>query len=168
MQGVIIRTAEERDREPVIWIFNHYVTTGFAAYPDKPVPLGFFDLFRDGALAFYVAEQEGEVIGFSLMKPFLPFSTFSRTATVSTFIDPAHRHSGCGTVLLDAMTNEALLRGVRVLLASISSKNPDSRAFHKKHGFTECGRFQNVGFKFGEPFDVIWMEKDLELVPSSE
>jgi L-amino acid N-acyltransferase YncA len=28
-------------------------------------------------------------------------------------------------------------------------------------GFTEVGRLQNAGSKFGEPFDVIWMQKML-------
>jgi hypothetical protein len=46
MNGCTIRTAGDRDRKPVIAIFNHYVTTGFAAYPDMPVPFGFFDLLR--------------------------------------------------------------------------------------------------------------------------
>lgn len=165
MHECTMRTAEERDREPVIRIFNHYVTSGFAAYPDKPVPAAFFDLLRDGAHHFNVAERDGRVVGFSLLKPFLPFSTFSHTATVSTFIAPASRHSGCGTVLLEAITRQAQRKGITVLLASISSRNPESLAFHGHHGFTECGRLHNAGFKFGQPFDVVWMEKDLGRIP---
>jgi L-amino acid N-acyltransferase YncA len=42
MQGFVVRAAEDRDRKPVIAIFNHYVTTGFAAYRDTPVPFWFF------------------------------------------------------------------------------------------------------------------------------
>jgi L-amino acid N-acyltransferase YncA len=166
MHGVSIRTVRDSDREQVIAIFNHYVTTGFAAYPDTPVPPGFFHLLRDGAHAFLVAERNGAVVGFCLLKPFLPFSTFSRTAMVSTFIDSAHRHSGCGSVLLEAVTREAQNKGIAVLLASISSRNPDSLAFHGHHGFCECGRLHGAGLKFGEPFDVVWMEKDVSRIPS--
>ena len=71
---------------------------------------------------------------------------------------------GYGTVLLDAMTRAAKKKGITVLLANISSRNPESLAFHKKHGFTECGRLHNVGIKFNERFDVVWMEKELERV----
>ena len=162
MHGCIVRAAEDCDREPVMDIFNHYVTTGFAAYPDKPLPTGFFDVMRNDAHAFYVAEKDGDVVGFSLMKPFLPFSTFGSTATVSVFIDPSHRHLGYGSVLLDAMAREAGVKGIAVLLASISSRNPASLAFHEKHGFVEAGRLHNTGFKFNERFDVVWMEKDLK------
>jgi L-amino acid N-acyltransferase YncA len=42
MNGCTIRAVEDRDRRPVIAIFNHYVSTGFAAYPDTPVPFWFF------------------------------------------------------------------------------------------------------------------------------
>lgn len=167
MQGVIIRTAEERDREQVIWIFNHYVATGFSAYPDKPVPPGFYNQLRDGALAFYVAVQGGDVVGFSLLKPFLPFCTFACTAMVSTFVDPSHRHVGLGTVLLDAVTQDAARKGITNLLINVSSKNPESVAFHKHHGFTECGRFHKAGQKFNEKFDIVWMEKELVDTPAA-
>jgi L-amino acid N-acyltransferase YncA len=49
MPSYSLREVQEQDREPVMEIFNHYVTTGFAAYPDRPMPLGFFDVLRDGA-----------------------------------------------------------------------------------------------------------------------
>jgi phosphinothricin acetyltransferase len=169
MNRISVRPADERDRGRVIAIFNYYVSNGFAAYPDTPMPPAFYDILRDGSHSFYVVEKDGDVIGFALMKPFLPFSTFSGTATVSAFIAPAYRRSGCGTMLLDAMTRDAKSRGISVLLASISSKNPESRNFHKKHGFVECGRLHNVGRKFGERFDVVWMEKELEpFSPRSE
>ena len=35
----------------------------------------------------------------------------------------------------------------------------DSYRFHKKMGFTLVGRFHNSGYKFGEWYDMIWMEK---------
>ena len=161
MPSYTLREVQEQDREPVMEIFNHYVTTGFAAYPEHPMLLGFFDVLREGAHAFPVIERDGDIVGIGIVKPFLPFFTFSHTTTVSIFIAPAYRHMGYGTVLLDAMTRAAKKKGIAVLLANISSRNPESLAFHKKHGFTECGRLHNVGIKFNERFDVVWMEKDL-------
>ena len=35
----------------------------------------------------------------------------------------------------------------------------DSYRFHKKMGFALVGRFHNSGYKFGEWYDMIWMEK---------
>ena len=89
MPSYILREVQEQDGEPVMEIFNHYVTTGFAAYPDHPMPPGFFDVLSDGAHAFPVIERDGDIVGIGIVKPFLPFFTFSHTTTVSTFIAPA-------------------------------------------------------------------------------
>ena len=35
----------------------------------------------------------------------------------------------------------------------------DSIRFHEALGFSEVGRFHKSGCKFGEWFDMIWMEK---------
>lgn len=156
----MIRPVADPDRDAVIGIFNHYVTTSFAAYPDKPVPPAFLAVLREGAYAFDVIEVGGEIVGFGILKPFLPFATFARTATVTTFIDPAHRHQGYGTLLMETMIGEAKQRGIIMLLANISSKNTESLVFHKKYGFFECGRMYEVGIKFNELFDIVWMQKD--------
>lgn len=37
--------------------------------------------------------------------------------------------------------------------------NDDSIRFHDNMGFTEVGHFHNSGYKFGQWFDMIWMEK---------
>jgi L-amino acid N-acyltransferase YncA len=47
---------------------------------------------------------------------------------------------------------------VDTILASISSRNDGSIRFHKKNGFRECGRFRRVGRKFGQDFDIVWMQ----------
>ena len=161
MPETAIRPVADPDGDAVIGIFNHYITTSFAAYPDKPVPPVFMSVLRDGAHAFNVIERDGEIVGFGILRPFLPFTTFARSATVTTFIDPAHRHQGYGTMLMDTMVKEAKKKGIVMLLANISSKNTESLIFHKKAGFFECGRMYEVGFKFNEFFDVIWMQKVL-------
>jgi L-amino acid N-acyltransferase YncA len=37
--------------------------------------------------------------------------------------------------------------------------NAASLSFHKKHGFTECGRFRGIGKKKGQSFDVVYMQR---------
>jgi phosphinothricin acetyltransferase len=51
---------------------------------------------------------------------------------------------------------------INSLLANISSRNRQSLEFHRKNGFRECARFPKVGRKFGEDFDAVWMQKQLE------
>jgi L-amino acid N-acyltransferase YncA len=156
-----IRDAEERDAGPVVRIFNYYVQHSFGAYPEEPVPVSFYAFLREGAYAFPVVEHEEGVIGFAILKPFLPFSTFNSTGSVTYFIAPEYTRSGLGTLLLNTLLDAARGRGLHILVASISSRNPQSLNFHKKHGFRECGRLERIGMKFGERFDVIWMQRDV-------
>ncbi|NYT12332.1 MAG: N-acetyltransferase [Methanomassiliicoccales archaeon] len=157
-----IRQFREEDRERIIEIFNYYITESYAAYPSEKVEPEFFDQLMHGSHSFYVAEHEGRVVGFAFLKPYLPIATFRTTATVTYFIDPVHRRSGLGTHILRTLESDAKERGIHTLLAHISSRNEESVNFHKKNGFSECGRFPEIGMKFGERFDVIWVVKKLD------
>lgn len=162
-----MRPVTEADRDAVIAIFNHYVTTGFAAYPDRPVPPAFFGALCGDAHACIAVGAGGGIAGFGLLRPFLPFPTFARTATVSTFIAPESRNQGNGTMLMNEMIRLAKRKGIVMLLANISSKNVESIRFHKRLGFFECGRMYEVGEKFNELFDVVWMQMDLAPGPAA-
>ncbi len=153
---------ERADCEAIVEIFNYYIEHSFAAYPDKPVNSHFFDaLMRltDGYPTYAAKDLDGLVIGFGLLKAYNPTSTFSHTAEITYFIKPEYTGYGIGNRMLHEMIKEAITKGISTILASISSRNEGSLRFHKKHGFAECGRFKHVGYKKGEYFDIIWMQK---------
>jgi L-amino acid N-acyltransferase YncA len=156
-----LRQVRGEDRESIIEIFNYYIARSYAAYPSEKVEPDFLEQLMHGTHSFFVAELEGKVVGFAFLKPYLPISTFRSTATVTYFIDPDHRRSGLGTHILMTLESDAKKRGIQTLLAHISSRNEESISFHEKNGFSECGRFPDIGVKFGARFDVIWMAKKL-------
>ncbi len=156
-----LRDAKPSDKDALLQIFNHYAENTFAAYPSGPVPPVFMDHVADGAVAFRVCEAGGDVCGFSLMKPFLPFQTCRQTVTVTYFLSPPCTGKGLGSLLLNDLVAIAREHGIRTLLANIASKNEISLKFHEKNGFTPCGRFQEAGVKFGEPFDIVWYERHI-------
>lgn len=158
---VVIRPACGADREPVMKIFNFYATESFAAYPEGPVPDRMFEFMSEDAISFVVAESAGAVVGFGLLKPFMPFAAFRATATASYFIGQEYTRTGTGTRILKYIETRAKQAGVTALVVHISSKNDASIRFHLKNGFTEAGRLLSVGKKFGEPFDIVWMQKTL-------
>lgn len=149
-------------QQAVVDIFNHFVTQSFAAYPDKPVPYGFFDKLLEaiqGYPAVAVRDDQDQVAGFGFLRPYYPFPAFRRTALITYFLLPTHTGKGIGTAILQRLSTEASQHGIECLLASISSRNEQSLAFHRKQGFEECGRFRGIGTKFGENFDEVWMQK---------
>jgi len=152
------------DREPVIDIFNYYVENSFAAYPETKVPYEFFDMFlkmSDGYPTVAARDQRGGVIGFGMLRVHNPIPTFSRVAEITYFIAPEHTGKGIGTSILEYLVEEAKKKNISSILASISSRNEKSIAFHEKNGFKQCGRFQNIARKNEEVFDVVWMQKML-------
>lgn len=157
-----IRAMQKNDRDAVMRIFSHYAATSFAAYPDGPVPPQFFPLLQEGVIAALVAEDEGGVAGFGLLKPFLPFPAFRKTGMLTYFLAPEATGRGLGSRLLERLTKDAKDKGMTMLVANMSSKNEASIRFHMHHGFFKAGNLAGVGEKFGEPFGVLWMQKAVE------
>jgi L-amino acid N-acyltransferase YncA len=156
--------AEEGNQ--VIDIFNYYVENSFAAYPEDKVPYEFFQSFLNltQGYPFLVAKDFiGRVVGFGSLRPYSPLPTFSQTAEISNFISPEHTGKGIGQQVLDRLLEEARIMGITTILASISSLNQASLAFHKKNGFVECGRFTRIGRKKGQEFDVVWMQRMVDI-----
>jgi phosphinothricin acetyltransferase len=83
------------------------------------------------------------------------------TGMLTYFILPEFTGKGLGSRLLERLTAEAEKMGMTSLVANMASKNTASILFHTRHEFTEAGRLHNAGTKFGERFDVVWMQKDL-------
>jgi phosphinothricin acetyltransferase len=145
----------------VMEIFNYYIETTNAAYPQQPLPEVFFSKLMDmtaGYPAFAVLSDK-KVVGFCFLKPHNPLPTFRRSAEITYFIKKEYTGMGLGKMALDILEQEASKIGVRNILASISGNNEGSIKFHLKNGFIECGRFTDAGEKFGKTFDVVWMIK---------
>ncbi len=159
--GIRLESLAEAHRGAVVAIFNHYIVHGFAAYFDTPVPEAFFDRLRAlaaGHPAVAAVTEAGTVAGFGLLHPWHPAPTLRRTAEISYFLHPDHCRQGIGRRILEHLVTAAPGLGVDNILASISSRNAESLAFHRKHGFVEVGRFPAVGRKHGADFDVVWMQ----------
>ncbi|MFC1679282.1 GNAT family N-acetyltransferase [Elusimicrobiota bacterium] len=153
---------DESHQEPVVKIFNSFVTSGFAAYPEQPLPVQFYGQLLQmakGYPAVAAVSESGEVMGFGMLRRHHPFSVFDRCAEVSYFLSPKHTRKGLGGAMLRHFEEKAREIGVDTILASISSRNEESIAFHKKHGFEEVGRFRKAGRKFSKDFDIVWMQR---------
>lgn len=157
-----IRLAENKDRDAINRIFQHFVGSSMAAYPETMYEGGVFDRLcqAGGSHPFLVAETEtGEVIAFAQARPYHGADTIKRTAEITYFILPEHHGQGLGEKLLNKLIELVRPLGVDNLLGSISSHNEQSLQFHRKHGFVEVGRFRKVGRKWGMDFDLIWVQR---------
>ncbi|OGW27511.1 MAG: GNAT family N-acetyltransferase [Nitrospirae bacterium GWC2_42_7] len=153
-----------KHKEQVINIYNCYIENSFAAYPESRVPYEFFEQLLkmcEGYPSAVAEDEGGNVLGFGLLRPYHTFPVFSRTAFITYFIKPEFRHKGIGKQILEYLIVKGKEKGIASVLADISSLNIQSIDFHRKNGFMECGRFENVGVKNGKIFDVVYMQKKL-------
>jgi L-amino acid N-acyltransferase YncA len=158
---IIFDDFDTRYQKEVMCIFNYYVETSFAAYPENTLPESFFAKLQEMTRGYpaYVIKVGDEVAGFCFLRSYSPFSTFRESAEITYFIKQDFTGRGIGKIVLDRLESDALRLGIKNILASISSKNELSIWFHEKHGFKKCGQLEATGKKFGEYFDVIWMQK---------
>ncbi|MCE1187849.1 MAG: N-acetyltransferase family protein [Ignavibacteria bacterium] len=142
-------------------IFNYFALNEFAVYCEFALTSEQFAKAMDDKIISLAACFEERVVGYSCLTKFKPFPNFARTALLAYFIKPEFTGKGLGSLLLDELFTLGKQKGITNYLAHISSKNEQSLNFHRKHGFVEAGRFFNVADKFGEPFDIIWMQKQI-------
>jgi len=160
---VTFEELNEKHQIDIMSILNYYVENSYAAYPEKSLKDSFFGnlmCMTEGYPA-YAVKMDEKVVGFSFLRAYNPFSSFSQTAEITYFIDKDFSGKGLGRIILGKIEEDAKAKGICNILASISSKNAHSIKFHEKNGFVKCGEFPEIGRKFGNTFNVIWMIKNL-------
>ena len=158
-----IRPIEDADTPEIARIFNHYARRSFAAFPDREVGELFIRRILEDVRGYgcYAVEHQGRVIGFGMVRPLYPFPNLMTAGEVSYFICPEYTGQGLGGRLIGAIEGRARELGMTSLVARVSSMNRRSIRFHRKNGFSLCGRIRRVGEKFGKPFDVVILQKCL-------
>lgn len=143
---------------PVMAIFNHYIENGHAAFFEQTLPDSFYERLLALSAGYpAVAVKEGDtVIGFAFLRSYHP--ALGQSAEATYFIHPDHTRRGIGKMLLEHLRKEAEAMGIKTIIASISSLNPESIAFHERNGFREAGRLRSMGSKLGKEFDVVYMQ----------
>lgn len=112
--------------------------------------------------AFYVAEVEGEVVGYATYDQFRPGNNGYRfTMEHSVYLNDAAQGFGLGRTLMLMVEQHAREAGHHSMIAAIDADNAGSIAFHKALGYGEAGRVPQAGFKFDRWLDVLFLQKFL-------
>lgn len=101
------------------------------------------------------------ILGFAYAHPFRERAGFKYSAESSIYLDSNHHKSGMGKQLYTALIDLLRLQGYRTLVATVSSPNRASEAFHEKMGFELQGRMPNIGYKFNEYVGLSYYVKQL-------
>ncbi|WP_333827448.1 GNAT family N-acetyltransferase [Pararhodobacter sp.] len=108
---------------------------------------------------FFVAEAEGQVLGFASYFQFRAGLGYARTMEHSINLSEQARGRGLGRQLMAALEEDARAQGHRSLIGAVSASNHESLRFHERLGYTEAGRLRDAGWKFGRFHDLVLMQK---------
>jgi L-amino acid N-acyltransferase YncA len=159
-----IRPLTEADTPAMVEMFNYYLLHTFQAFPSTKCDASVYQRFKQAAgdFPFYaIDDPEGTFIGFALLRPLRPADTMRHVAEITIFLAQGTTHKGVGSEILKRLEDDARKLGITILMANASSRNEASLGFQRRNGFVECERFKSVVHKFGEVFDMVWMQKFL-------
>jgi L-amino acid N-acyltransferase YncA len=116
------------------------------------------------AYPFFVAIDNGDVLGFARAAQHKVKPAYGTTCETSVYVGERARGRGVGRALYDVLLAELeAAPGLLLAVAGITEPNPASIALHSACGFTPVGTFHNVGEKLGRTWDVTWYERPLGL-----
>lgn len=163
---VLVRDATEADMAQVQAIYTFYVTRTAASFEEVPPTVE--EMIRRRAatlergMPYLVAEDRGEVVGYTYAGPWRPRSAYRYTLEDSIYVAPFVQRRGVGRALLGGLIERCTEMGYRRLIAVIGdSANQSSIALHRAMGFRQEGVLRGVGLKFGRWVDVVMMHRVL-------
>ncbi len=155
-----IRIADQDDAPGVAAIYAPYVLNSVISFETAPPDADEFrariaDCLTDHP--WLIAEVEGQIAGYAYAGPHSARAAYDWSANISVYLAADHHRRGLGRRLYDILVNLLRHQGYHSLFAGITLPNSASVALHTALGMKEVGIYKEVGFKFGEWHDVMWM-----------
>jgi phosphinothricin acetyltransferase len=167
--AILIRLAAEGDAAALAAIYRPYVEESRISFedaaPDAAEMARRMTGDRPGRHPWFVAEENGRVIGYAASSPFRTRSAYRWIVETGIYLAPEACGRGVGRGLLTRLLEVLEAQGYVAAIGAIALPNPASVALHEKLGFAYAGTYREVGFKLGEWLDVgLWQK---ELAPRS-
>lgn len=159
-----IRLATIADAEAIRSIYNIEVLETLHTFDLVPRTLEEQEQWltsRRGALAVLVAEDAGEVVGFSSLSSYRDRPAYRTTVEDSVYVARSHQGRGVGRLLLGEILETARMHGFHTVMARIVGGHQTSINLHTSLGFGVVGIEREVGRKFHRWLDVVLMQRML-------
>lgn len=167
---MIIRTATAADAQGLAEIYNHAVENTVAILNETLVDAenrAAWVAQRQGdGFPVLVAEEDGQVIGYASYGPWRPFHGFRETVEHSVYVRDGQRGKGLGRQLMQALIDQAKADGLHMMVAAVTAGNDASIRLHEALGFEVTARMPQVGQKFGDWLELIFLQLRLDDRPS--
>lgn len=172
-----IRIVRPEDAEELLAIYAPYVEKTAISFEWETPALEEFRKRIENTLKKYpylLAEQDGEVLGYACTGPFVGRAAYGWAAETTIYLKEGHKRKGIGRLLYTALESASKAQNILSLNACIGYPEKEdeyltlnSVRFHERMGYSMVGKFHNCGYKFGNWYHMVWMEKEIGIhVPS--
>lgn len=167
--GIQIRVAKEQDAVELLEIYAPYVEKTAITFEYEVPGIEEFKGRIIRTLKKYpylLAEKDGEILGYAYTGAFVGRAAYGWAAEVSIYLREDKKGMGIGKKLYTAL--ESISRAQHILNLNACIGNPEvedqyltknSILFHTHMGYTMVGEFHKCGYKFGNWYNMVWMEK---------
>ncbi len=164
-----LRPVQEDDLPALTDIYNHYVSTSNATFDIDTFTVvqraAWLSQFNNQRHQCWVAStQDGEpscCVAYACSLPFKVKKAYELSVETSIYVHPDYANQGLGRLLYKKLFTELSKTDLHRCYAGIAQPNPASVNLHEKFGFKKAGHYKEVGWKFEQYWDVVWMEKGL-------
>lgn len=157
--------AQTEDLEAINGIYNIQIRESSSVYNYAPISMlnrgEWFEQLNNKGQEVIVAEVDQHVAGFAYYTDFRKKEGYRFTVESTVHLHPDFHGKGLGTALMKDLIERMRSKKLRTVIAVIGSDNEVSIHLHEKLGFEKVGYFKNVGYKFDQWLDAVFMQLDL-------
>ena len=110
-----------------------------------------------------VWEEDGVILGYAYGSRAFERAAYQWNAAASIYLCPEACGKGIGRKLYAALEQLLQKQGYRKVYAVITTANDASVAFHRALGYRHTATMPDCGYKFGNWYGTVWMEKELNI-----
>lgn len=162
MNTTLIRDASAADLPAISAIYNFFVLHSTCTYQIDPETLAdrqaWFDLHSSDKYPVVVAELDGQLVGWGSLSEFHARAGYAPTAEASVYIAHGFHRRGLGRTILQDLIERARIAKFHSLIGGTSADQSASIALQESLGFIRVAHLKEVGQKFGQRLDVVYMQ----------
>ncbi|TCO59269.1 helix-turn-helix domain-containing GNAT family N-acetyltransferase [Actinocrispum wychmicini] len=156
--GVTVRALETGDWASVRRIYGEGIATGLATFETTVPSRASLDA-KWLPEHRWVAEIDGEVVGWTAASPMSTRDCYAGVAETSVYVADGHRGRGVGKALLHRQVTAADDAGIWTLQTSIFTENRTSIALHHSAGYRTVGIRERIAQLNGVWHDTVLIER---------
>lgn len=162
-----IRDAGMQDIDGITAIYNDAVEHTTAIWNETTIGSSnrrawLADREKAGYPVLVAVDAAGDVLGYASFGEWRAWDGYRHTVEHSVYVRADQRSNGIGKALMLALIDRARAVGKHVMITGLKANNRGSIKLHEQLGFEHVGHMKEVGTKFGNWPDLVFLQLMLD------